>query len=102
MMKRLGKGDEALAKLLTPTLHVEKNSPPSLLLFGKEDRLLVQAEEFVKRSKEVGARAEMYLADGVGHGFFNRSPWRERTLRRVDEFLQSLDYVQGKPTIIVP
>ena len=95
-------GDEKLARLLSPTLHLTKATPPALLLFGKEDRLLRQAEEFVARSKESGHRAELFLADGVGHGFFNRPPWRERTLRRVDEFLGTLGYVSGPPTFPAP
>jgi hypothetical protein len=60
---------------------------------------LAQGEEYVARAKEVGARAELMKADGVGHGFFNRPPWRDRTLRRADEFLTSLGYLQGPPTV---
>ena len=45
-------------------------------------------------------RAE--LAEGAKHGFFNRSPWLERTMYRVDEFLASLGYVSGKPTVKLP
>ena len=36
------------------------------------------------------------------HGFFNRSPWLEKTLYRADEFLVSLGYLQGEPTIKIP
>ena len=54
------------------------------------------------RSKELGHKAELFQADGVGHGFFNKSPWREKTLLRADEFLASLGYLTGKPTIKVP
>src|SRR5262249_52375099 len=98
---RIGK-DEQLGKALSPTLQLTKETPPALLLYGKEDRLLKQGEEYVARSKEVGHRAEMFLADGVGHGFFNRTPWQERTSRRMDEFLGSLRYVVGAPTIKAP
>jgi hypothetical protein len=41
-------------------------------------------------------------ADGVGHGFFNDSPWYERTLYRADKFLASLGYIKGPPTISKP
>lgn len=101
LMQRLGK-NEKLGQALSPTLHLAKDTPPTLLFYGKEDRLLRQGEEFLARSKEVGQRTEIFLADGVGHGFFNRSPWQERTLLRTDEFLGSLGYVAGKPTIKVP
>lgn len=102
MMKRLGKDDEELAKAITPTLHLTKGTPPALLLYGDQDWLLRQGEEYMAKSKEVGHRAELYLAEGVGHGFFNRPPWREKTLKRADEFLNSLGYVSGEPTITVP
>ena len=56
----------------------------------------------MKRSKELGHRAELVTAAGQPHGFFNRPPWREKTLQRADEFLASLGYLQGQPTIQVP
>jgi formylglycine-generating enzyme required for sulfatase activity len=54
------------------------------------------------KAKEVGHKAEMFLAEGVGHGFAGKSPWREKVIQRADEFLVSLDYLQGKATIQVP
>lgn len=101
LMQRIGNKEE-LGKAISPTLHLAKDTPPAILFYGKDDRLLEQGEEFVKRSKELGHRAELFLADGVGHGFFNRSPWLERTIYRADEFLASLGYVSGKPTIQLP
>ena len=85
--------DEERARAISPTLHVREDSPPTLILFGTDDKLLVQGEEFLARSAELGHRAELYLAEGVGHGFFNRSPWTEKTLDRVDEFLVSVKYL---------
>jgi hypothetical protein len=38
----------------------------------------------------------------MGHGFFNRAPWLERTLVRVDTFLASLGYLTGSPTLRAP
>jgi acetyl esterase len=96
--ERVG-GDAKAAKLLSPTLHLTKDSPPAVLFYGTDDRLLAQGEEYVARAKEVGVRAELMKADGVGHGFFNRPPWRDRTLRRADEFLTSLGYLQGPPAV---
>src|SRR5205814_2458657 len=89
LLDRVG-NDQTLAKKISPTLHLTKTSPPTLLLFGTADKLLAQGEEFIKRSKELGHRAEMYTAAGQPHGFFNKLPWQERTLYRADEFLASL------------
>ncbi len=95
-------GSEEAARKITPNAHLAKGLPPALLLYGAADRLIEGAKEFVARSKELGNRAELYAADGQGHGFFNKPPWRERTLVRADEFLASLGYLRGKPTIEAP
>jgi acetyl esterase/lipase len=94
--------DAALGRRISPTLGVDSTLPPTLLFFGTDDRLAAQAEPFMTRAKEKGARVELYTAEGVGHGFFNRAPWTARTLKRCDEFLGSLGYLQGPPTIEAP
>lgn len=101
LMSRIG-GDEQLGRRLSPTLHVVKQTPPALILFGDADRLYEHGTDYVEAAKKADARAELYVAKGPGHGFFNRSPWYERTLYRADEFLASLGYVKGKPTIELP
>jgi acetyl esterase/lipase len=90
--------DEALAKAISPTLYLTKDTPPTLLLYGSADRLAAQGEEFMKKSKELGHRAELFTAEGQKHGFFNRPPWLEKTTQRMDEFLVSIGYLQAKPT----
>ena len=94
--------DEAVGKAISPILYIAKTSPPTLILFGTNDGLLKQGEEFIERSKVVGCRAEMLVADQQPHGFFHRSPWYEKTLYRADEFLESLGYLKGKPTVKIP
>ncbi len=94
--------DAEVARKITPNLHLSKDLPPALVLFGTADRLIEGAKEYVARGKELGFRAELYTAEGQPHGFFNRPPWRERTLHRADEFLATLGYVQGKPTLELP
>jgi hypothetical protein len=47
-------------------------------------------------------RGEIFTADGADHGFFNNPPWYERTLYRADEFLASVGYIKGLPTISRP
>lgn len=95
LMGRIG-NDEALGKAISPTLHLTKDSPPTLILFGTADRLAAMGDEFMKKSKELGHRAELFTAEGQTHGFFNRPPWLERTTQRMDEFLVSLGYLEGK------
>ena len=94
--------DEAVGKAISPILYLAKDSPPTLLFFGTDDWLLKQGEEFIQRSKELGHRSEMFTAEKQPQAFFHKSPWKEKTLFRADEFLVSLGYLQGKPTIKVP
>lgn len=101
LMARIG-DDESLGKQISPTLHLSEKTPPALILFGTADALIVQGEEYVQRANEVGARAEMFEAEDMPHGFFNRSPWLELTTYRMDEFLESLGYLEGRPTIEKP
>lgn len=89
--------DEALGKSISPTLYLKKDSPPTLIFFGAADRLAVMGDEFVKKSKELGHRAELFTAEGQPHGFFNRPPWMEKTTERMDQFLVSIGYLRPTP-----
>ncbi|UCC97375.1 MAG: DUF1080 domain-containing protein [Phycisphaerales bacterium] len=101
LLERL-KGDEQLARRISPTRYLDKNAPPALILFGTNDRLKIFGDEYWKKAEALGVRADKYLAEGQGHGFFNRSPWTERTLIAVDRFLASLGFLKGEPTVTVP
>lgn len=101
MIKRLG-DNKHLARKISPTAHLDKKSPPALILFGTSDRLKVFGDDYWKKAEEIGARADKYLAEGQPHGFFNRSPWRERTLIAADKFLASLGFLEGEPTVTAP
>ncbi len=90
---RLG-DDIAQAKAISPTLHVKKDSPPSLLLYGTSDRLIEQGKEYVAAATKAGCTAEWMSAPDAGHGFFNRPPWYEKTLQRMDQFLVSQGYLE--------
>ncbi len=101
IISRLG-DNKHLARKISPTSHLSKKSPPALILFGTNDRLKAFGDEYWKKAEQVGVRAEKFLAEGQPHGFFNRPPWRERTIIAADKFLASLGYLKGKPTVAVP
>lgn len=101
LRQRLGDHQDMATKI-SPIDHLSPATPPSLILFGTDDRLLKLAEPYCDKAEALGVRADLYLAQGQGHGFFNRSPWRERTLIAADEFLVSLGFLQGPATIEVP
>ena len=101
LMERIG-GREELGKAISPTSHLSAESPPTILFYGGDDRLLAQGESHQAKAKSLGARVELEVTPGQGHGYFNRSPHRERTLKQADEFLKSLGYLDGPPTIVIP
>ena len=102
------KGEEraAEAKLLGAWT-VRKGSPPMILFFGSQDKWLEGGREVARRSAALGNRAELHVAPGVGHGFFNDSRsakngvpgWHEAVLFETDVFLTSLGYLAGPPAI---
>ena len=53
--------------------------------------------------KTVGSRSELVLFEGEGHGFFNFGKGEgkayRKTVRLMDEFLTSLGWLTGEPTI---
>jgi acetyl esterase len=86
-------------KQLSPTLYLKNSAPPAILFYGTEDKHLAEGEEYAARAKELGVRTDMYVAAGMPHGFFQRSPWTEVTAQKADEFLASLGYLKGAPAI---
>jgi acetyl esterase/lipase len=77
----------------------QQNEPPVIMFFGTEDSFLVVAAEFNRKAQALGRRCELWIADKMGHGFFNNQPWHNATTRKADEFLVSLGYLKGPPTI---
>jgi acetyl esterase/lipase len=100
--KVTGAGGEDLTKEVSPTLQLTADLPPTILFYGTNDRFTSQGREFTRRSRELENHVELHTASGQPHGFFNRSPWMELTLRRADGFLESLGYLKGPPTVDVP
>jgi dienelactone hydrolase len=100
--KRIGDFPRAQARELSPVLHLRKDTPPALLMYGTLDRYLKQGEDYIRRARKLGVRADLYTAEGQVHSFFNNSPWKERTLYRVDQFLESMGWLKGPPTLKLP
>ncbi len=92
LMERIG-GDAELGRAISPVLHVGKGAPPALILFGTDDPLAPMGREYVARAKAAGSVAELFTAEGVGHGFFNRPAWKGKTTARMDAFLTSIGYL---------
>ncbi|MBI3878240.1 MAG: alpha/beta hydrolase [Verrucomicrobia bacterium] len=87
---------------IDPAQHITKGLVPTVLFFGTADRMIEHARQFAGRSMPLGNRVELYSAADMPHGFFNRSPWTEITARKADEFLASIGYLTGEPTLKLP
>jgi len=94
-----GEKGEDLGPKFWPTPFMKKGMAPAIIFFGTADRMWPQGQEFVRKATGMGMRAELWTAADMPHGFFNRSPWTEATALKADEFLTSLGYLKGKPTI---
>ncbi len=95
-------GMSEIGRKISPNHFLSKDVPPAIIFFGTEDRLNEGGKEFIAKAKALGLDAQMYMAPGQGHGFFNRSPWQERTTFLMDEFLTAHGCLQGKPTLDLP
>ena len=95
-------GDQALK--LSPMQSVASGDPPALVLHGKADTTVPYAmvEAFCKAMTDAGNRCELVGYEGRPHGFFNYARSRKdytNAVWHMDRFLESLGFLEGKPTV---
>jgi acetyl esterase len=87
-------------KNFSPIDNITKDAPPSIVILGTKDIYIPVAT--AKRCEQImhklGRRCDLHIYQDKEHGFFNI--WVNRhdlveTMLRVDEFLCSLNYLQG-------
>ncbi len=89
----------------SPLHNIKRGAPPAIVFLGSEDKLVPvkTLNEFKSRMEKVGSRCDAHVYEGQGHGFFNYkaegNPHYDKTLRATDEFLISLGWLQGPPTL---
>ncbi|GAA4280778.1 alpha/beta hydrolase [Gaetbulibacter aestuarii] len=86
---------------ISPLHNITKGAPPTIVFFGKNDKTtpVASSRDYEKKMKAVGSRCDLYLYQGAEHAFFHRKPYFEDTLRKTDNFLKTLGYIDGKSTI---
>ena len=90
-------------KEFSPLHNISRGAPPTIIFLGTEDKLIpVSTVEYYRTVMEkVGSRCEVKLYEGQAHGFFNyrNFEYYKQTLTETDFFLQSLGYLNAKPTL---
>jgi acetyl esterase/lipase len=103
-----GYGHERLGERwmeISPAHNIKEGAPPTIVFLGTEDHLIPVsiAENYKAKMEEVGGRCDLFLYEGEGHGFFNKSKkngeYYKKTVHQTDLFLKSLSYLRGKPKI---
>jgi len=93
---------------ISPAHHIKPDAPPTIIFHGRADTTVpfATAEAFAAAMKKAGNRCELVGFPGQKHGFFNfgreGNEYFYRTLRATDEFLTSLGWLQGPPTLSKP
>lgn len=90
----------------SPLHNLHRGMPPTILFLGTRDKLIPveTARYYQKVMKKLGSRCDLHLYEGQEHGFFNlkNQEYYVQTVLRTDEFLISLGYLSGSPTIKQP
>ena len=83
------------AEDLSPSHHIGKHTPPTLILHGDKDTtvLLPSVQVFEARMKKESRPCKLVVYPGAGHGFFNRGPSYDETLAETDQFLVDLGWI---------
>ncbi len=89
---------------ISPAHHIKAGAPPAIIFHGRADTTVpfATAEAFTAAMKKAGNRCELVGYDDQPHGFFNREPFRTKTLIEADKFLASLGWLTGPPTLKEP
>jgi len=93
-------------KEFSPAHNITADDPPAIVFLGSNDKLIpvAVAERFRAKMKAVGLRSDLHVYEGGGHGFFNPAKSRPDssagTLKKTDEFLQSLDWIEGDADLV--
>ncbi len=93
---------DEMARRLSPMHNITKDLPPAVFYYGADDKFYEPVKPLPAKAAELKLDLVVYLAKGQAHGFFNRSPWLERTTYTTDQFLARHGYLTGEPTVKLP
>lgn len=97
---------KAYWKEFSPLHNLDENVPPTIVFLGTKDKHIPveTAQLFKSKMLENGIRCELFLYPAQPHGFFNKNKKNHKykeTLFETDKFLTSLNYLQGRATLML-
>jgi acetyl esterase len=100
---------EEIGRKVSPLFYIKPGQPPSLLMHGMDDTNVApsQSQRFAEAMRKAGNRCDLMMLPQTKHAFVivNYTAPDEQVvnaIRIADEFLVSLGYLKGKPTLTVP
>ncbi len=97
-----------LADQYSPLAHVHPGLPPTICIHGEADTVVSpdQSRDFAAKMRQAGNHCELVLLPGIPHAFLIPAYKCSEAvvvnaLRRGDQFLASLGYFSGEPTLTV-
>lgn len=83
------------AQAISPAHHIGPQTPPTLILHGKNDTTVPYASvvAFESVMRKAGRPCKLVGYEGAGHGFFNRGEHYRTTLAEADAFLVDLGWI---------
>ncbi len=93
------------AAAVNPMKHISSGMPPAVMFHGTADKMSAYkfAQQYVDKYKEAGNQITLHSYPKQKHGFATirneGGKYYRETLKLTDEFLISLGYLDGKPTI---
>lgn len=90
-------GRRELGREISPVNFITAGMPPTLIIHGDADKLvpIQQAEIFVRRAEEAGAKAKLVVKPGAAHGWANILADIKRLADWFDEHLRSVPPSDG-------
>ena len=90
----------AVVKAASPIDHVDAKTPPTLLIYGSEDKTVppAQSRAMAAKLKAAGVRSESIEIPGVDHSFIGHTPeaTREASLRALQATFDWFDATVGR------
>lgn len=80
--------------------NIKADAPPTIVFYGDQDKYISvrSAQAFKEAMDAMGNRCDFTMYADEEHGFFNNTKYKE-SLRATDQFLESLGFLEGKPTL---